>query len=215
MIPTKLSVSIVGICHYYALSSENCKLRTTYTGYLAVSCNYLIVFPVWELFQQVQLYLHDRKDSGGQWEASSHRISGCFIHTNFSSGKGRVMIGPDHGPMRPCMLRGMVLWSPAGISCSLPRMWERGTTYTTGIEPTQARSGRAGYACPNLSAMAGIQTHTCRYMQIHADTYISYLDILGVYCLVIHAHKRSYWQYTSRYIPIHAYTHFIRTQTHV
>jgi hypothetical protein len=36
----------VGICHYNAVCSENSKHRTTYTGYLAVSFNYLTVFPV-------------------------------------------------------------------------------------------------------------------------------------------------------------------------
>ncbi len=37
-----------------------------------------------------------RKDSGSPSEARSHRIG--FIPIHFSSGKGRVVIGPDHGP---------------------------------------------------------------------------------------------------------------------
>ena len=37
-----------------------------------------------------------RKDSGSPSEAHSHRFG--FIPIHFSSGKGRVVIGPDHGP---------------------------------------------------------------------------------------------------------------------
>ena len=45
---------------------------------------------------QVKLAVSLRKDSGSPSEARSHRIE--FIPIHFSSGKGRVVIGPDHGP---------------------------------------------------------------------------------------------------------------------
>ena len=45
---------------------------------------------------QVKLAVCLRKDSGSPSEAHSHRFG--FIPIHFSSGKGRVVIGPDHGP---------------------------------------------------------------------------------------------------------------------
>ena len=45
---------------------------------------------------QVKLAVCLRKDSGSPSEAYSHRFGFILIH--FSSGKGRVVIGPDHGP---------------------------------------------------------------------------------------------------------------------
>ena len=45
---------------------------------------------------QVKLAGRLRKDSGSPSEAGSHRIE--FIPISFSSGNGRVVIGPDHGP---------------------------------------------------------------------------------------------------------------------
>ena len=45
---------------------------------------------------QVKLAVLLRKDSGSPSEAHSHRFG--FVPIQFSSGKGRVVIGPDHGP---------------------------------------------------------------------------------------------------------------------
>ncbi len=45
---------------------------------------------------QVKLAGRLRKDSGSPSGAHSHRFG--FIPIQFSSGKGRVVIGPDHGP---------------------------------------------------------------------------------------------------------------------
>ena len=45
---------------------------------------------------QVKLAVSLRKDSGSPSEARSYRIE--FIPIHFSSGNGRVVIGPDHGP---------------------------------------------------------------------------------------------------------------------
>ena len=45
---------------------------------------------------QVKLAGRLRKDSGSPSEAHSHRFG--FIPIHFSSGEGRVVIGPDHGP---------------------------------------------------------------------------------------------------------------------
>ena len=45
---------------------------------------------------QVKLAGRLRKDSGSPSEAGSHRIE--FIPIYFSSGNGRVVMGPDHGP---------------------------------------------------------------------------------------------------------------------
>ena len=45
---------------------------------------------------QVKLAVCLRKDSRSPSEAHSHRFGFILIH--FSSGKGRVVIGPDHGP---------------------------------------------------------------------------------------------------------------------
>ena len=45
---------------------------------------------------QVKLAVFLKKDPGNRSEACSHRIG--FIPIHFSSGKGRIVIGPDHGP---------------------------------------------------------------------------------------------------------------------
>jgi hypothetical protein len=45
---------------------------------------------------QVKLAVCLRKDSGSPSEAHSHRFG--FIPIHFSSGEGRVVIGPDHDP---------------------------------------------------------------------------------------------------------------------
>ena len=57
---------------------------------------YLRVFSVRELYVHVKLAGRLRKDSGSPSEAGSHRIE--FIPIYFSSGNGRVVMGPDHGP---------------------------------------------------------------------------------------------------------------------
>jgi hypothetical protein len=57
---------------------------------------YLRVFSVRELYVHVKLAGRLRKDSGSPSEARLHRFG--FIPIHFSSGKGRVVIGPDHGP---------------------------------------------------------------------------------------------------------------------
>ena len=94
-----VSVGIVCICRYFALCVhyvQKTASTAAHTGYLSVSDNCLSVFPVWGLYVQAYLVGHARKDSGSPSEASWHRIG--FIPIHFSSGKGRVVIGPDHGP---------------------------------------------------------------------------------------------------------------------
>jgi len=104
-IPTDSTVGNKGICKYMHVSvgiyhyfENTYKIPTlpTYSGYLSVSDNYLWVFSEWELYVQVKLAVCLRKDSGSPSEAHSHRFGFILIH--FSSGKGRVVIGPDHGP---------------------------------------------------------------------------------------------------------------------
>jgi hypothetical protein len=57
---------------------------------------------------QVKLAVHLRKDSGSPSEACSHRIG--FIPIHFSSGKGRIVIGPDHGPRVDVELGTALAW---------------------------------------------------------------------------------------------------------
>jgi len=79
--------------YYYVQYSALC---VHYVQSIATTDNYLWVFSVWELYVQVKLAVCLRKDSGSPAEAHSHRFG--FICIHFSSGKGRVVIGPDHSP---------------------------------------------------------------------------------------------------------------------
>ena len=76
--------------YYYVQYSALC---VHYVQSIATTDNYLWVFSVWELYVQVKLAVCLRKDSGSPSEAHSHRFG--FISIHFSSGKGRVVIGPD------------------------------------------------------------------------------------------------------------------------
>ena len=132
-----------------------------------------------------------RKDSGSPSEASSHRIG--FIPIHFLSGKGLVVIGPDHGPRVDVEQGTALAWLALTIAHApwTARTRPQGRTRVlAAVHPSgngallHRCSGTLEVRTRSSSCLSSRASHTYTYQQdtgkihaIHAHTYISYLDI--------------------------------------